>query len=320
MSLIKTRFGATSTAEEVVADHDLSGIRAVVTGGASGIGIETARALALKGAEVTLAVRKVAAGKQVAADIAAETGNQAIHVGQLDTTDRASIDRFIAGWEGPLHLLINNAGIMAHPLARTPEGWESQFATNHLGHFVLSSGLRDPLAQGAQDRGGARIVVVSSSAHSMAPVDFDDLHFERRDYEPWAAYGQSKSANILFAVEAYRRWAADGIIVNALHPGLIATHLTEHMSEEFHEGLREMERNGLVTMKTPQQGAATSLVAAVAPEFANSGGHYLCDGNEAETMDDDIPYGPDKLGVRRWALDPASARRLWDVSSRLTGL
>ena len=320
MSLITTGFGSTSTAEDVVAGHNLSGLRAVVTGGASGIGIETARALALAGAEVTLAVRKPDAGRKVAAKIAAETDNEAVLVAQLDLADRASIDRFVAGWTDPLHLLINNAGIMAHPLVRTAEGWESQFATNHLGHFILAHGLQGPLAEGAQDRGGARIVVVSSSAHSMAPVDFDDLHFERRDYDPWTAYGQSKSANILFAVEAYRRWAADGIVVNALHPGLIATNLQDHLSEEFHAGLREMVENGTVTMKTPQQGAATSLVAAVAPEFANNGGHYLSDCNEAEVMDDDMAASPDRLGVRRWALDPASARRLWDASSRLAGL
>lgn len=319
MSLIRTRFGSTSTAEEVVTGQDLTGIRAVVTGGASGIGIETARALALGGAEVTLAVRNVEAGRQVAEAISRDTDNSSVQILPLDLADRASIHRLAAGWSGSLHLLINNAGIMAHPLSRTAEGWESQFATNHLGHFILARGLRNALAQGAQDRGGARIVVVSSSAHTMAPVDFDDLHFERRDYDPWVAYAQSKSANILFAVEAYRRWAADGIIVNALHPGLIATNLQGHLSEEFHEGLREMQRSGMVTMKTPQQGAATSLVAAVAPEFANSGGHYLSDCNEAELMDDHKTYGPDGLGVRRWALDPVAARRLWDASEELVG-
>lgn len=320
MPLIKTRFGSSSTAEEVVAGHDLTGVRAVVTGGASGIGVETARALALGGAEVTLAVRRVETGQKVAAEISRATGNEAIHVARLELADRASIDRFVADWEGPLHLLINNAGIMAHPLSHTAEGWESQFATNHLGHFILANGLREALAQGAQERGGARIVVVSSSGHTMGGIDFDDIQFERRAYDPWAAYGQSKTANILFAVEAYRRWAADGIIVNAVHPGLIATNLQGHLPEEFHQGLRTMVRDGMVTLKTPQQGAATSLVAAVATEFANSGGHYLSDCNEAEVMDDDIVYEPDRIGVRRSALDPAAARRLWDVSSRLVGL
>jgi NAD(P)-dependent dehydrogenase (short-subunit alcohol dehydrogenase family) len=320
VSLIRTKFDGTSTAEEVVAGHDLSGIRAIVTGGASGIGIETARALAIGGAEVTLAVRNVATGKKVSAEISRETSNEAIHVAALDLADRASIDLFVASWAGPLHLLINNAGIMAHPLVRTPEGWESQFATNHLGHFVLANGLHAALAQGAQDRGGARIVVVSSSSHTTAPVDFDDLHFERRDYEPWIAYGQSKTANVLFAVEAWRRWAEDGIVVNALHPGLIATNLQGHLPEEFHAGLRDMVESGKVTMKTVQQGAATSLVAAVAPEFADSGGLYLTDCNEAEVMADNMVAEPDRLGVRRWALDPASARRLWEVSSRLADL
>ncbi len=318
MSLITTAFDIHSTAEVVVEGIDLSGRRAIVTGGSSGIGIETARALAKAGDRVTLAVRNVHAGRAVADDIGASTDNKDISVAQLDLADRASIQRFIADWKGPLHLLINNAGIMAVPLERTADGWERQFATNHLGHFELALGLHGALAQGAADQGEARIVVVASSAHTMAPIDFDDLHFERRDYDPWLAYAQSKTANILFAVEAWRRWAADGIVVNALHPGAMETNLQAHLPEEFFANFEVMKGSGMLHVKTHQQGAATTLVAAVAPEFASSGGHYLADCNEASVMANDVPFGPDRdKEVRLWAIDPLSARRLWDLSADL---
>ncbi|MBO0850573.1 MAG: SDR family NAD(P)-dependent oxidoreductase, partial [Pseudonocardia sp.] len=218
---ITTPFSAESTAAEVIAGVDLSDHRAVVTGGASGIGIETARALAGAGAEVTLAVRNMAAGERSAADIVESTGNKAVLLAELDLADQASVAAFVAGWDGPLHILVNNAGVMASPLMRTPRGWEMQFATNHLGHFALAIGLHDALAAA----GGARIVSVSSSAHHRSPVVFSDIHFERREYDPWLAYGQSKTANVLFAVEATKRWAADGIRANALMPGGIRTNL-----------------------------------------------------------------------------------------------
>jgi NAD(P)-dependent dehydrogenase (short-subunit alcohol dehydrogenase family) len=314
MSLIITGFDRESTADEVVAGHDLTGLRAVVTGASSGIGVETARSLARGGAEVTLAVRDVAAGRRVAADIVATTGNDRVRVEQLDLLDRATVERFAAGWVGPLHLLVNNAGIMACPLQRTPEGWEVQFATNHLGHFALTVGLHPALAAGAADRDGARIVSVSSSGHLASPVVFDDLHFDRRPYDEWAAYGQSKTANVLLAVEATRRWADEGIVANALMPGGIMTNLQKYVDQATKDRWAEMEASGAVQFKTPQQGAATTLVAAVAPEFAHTGGHYLEDCVEAPTVDDDAQVG---AGVRRWALDPEAARRLWAVSLAL---
>ena len=203
---ITTPFGATSTAAEVLDGVDLAGRRIIVTGGASGIGIETARALAGAGAEVTLAVRDLAAGERAAEDITASTGNKQVLVGRLDLADQASVAEFAAAWDGPLHALVDNAGIMASPLMRTPQGWEMQFATNHLGHFALANRLHPALAAG-----GARIVSVSSSAHLRSPVVFEDIHFEHRPYDPWIAYGQAKTANVLFAVEASKRWAADGI-------------------------------------------------------------------------------------------------------------
>jgi NAD(P)-dependent dehydrogenase (short-subunit alcohol dehydrogenase family) len=168
-----TPFTAESTASEVLAGIDLSGRRAIVTGGASGIGIETARALAAAGAEVTLAVRNIEAGNRAAADIAATTGNASVRVARLDLADRASVAAFVAAWEGPLHVLVNNAAVMASPEMRTPEGWELQFATNHVGHFALATGLHRALAAA----GAARVVSVSSGGHLRSPVVFDDIHF-----------------------------------------------------------------------------------------------------------------------------------------------
>ena len=221
---------------EVAAGIDLSGRRAIVTGGSSGIGVETARTLADAGAEVTLAVRDTGAGDRTAAAIAAPTGSTGVHVGRLDLADQASVAAFCAEWSGPLHLLVNNAGVMALPdLRLTPRGWELQFATNHLGHFALALGLHDALA----DAGDARIVSLSSRGHLRSPVVFDDLNFSSRPYDPWLAYGQSKTANVLFAVEATRRWAGDGIAANAVHPGAIAdTNLSRHMDPEALAALR----------------------------------------------------------------------------------
>ncbi|MER7007947.1 SDR family NAD(P)-dependent oxidoreductase [Dactylosporangium sp. NPDC000555] len=303
---ITTPFGFESTAAEVLDGVDLAGRRAVVTGGASGIGVETARALAGAGAEVTLAVRDTEAGDRVAADIVATTGNKHVHVGPLDLADQDSVRAFAAAWEGPLHILVNNAGLMASPLARTSQGWEMQFATNHLGHFALAAGLLPAL----RAAGGARVVAVSSGAHLRSPVVFDDIHFERREYDPWLAYGQSKTADVLFAVEADRRWAGDGIRVNALHPGGIRTNLQRHV--DIDEVVRTVTAAGggaPIRWKTPQQGAATSALLAASPLTAGVGGRYYEDCHEAE------PNRPGtRTGVAAYALDPEAAARLWDVS------
>ena len=313
MALITTRFGAGSTAAEVVEGVDLHGRSAVVTGGASGIGIETARALAMAGASVTLAVRDTAVGERVAADLSATTGNADVQVAYVDLVDLASVRAFTDAWTGPLHLLVNNAGVMAIPaLELTGNGWERQFATNHLGHFALMLGLHGALAEA----GGARVVSVSSTGHLASPVHFEDLHFERRAYDPWQAYGQSKTANVLLAVEATRRWADDGIVANALMPGGIMTNLQRYVTQEVKDGWQRLQDEGKVVFKTPEQGAATSLVAAVAPELEGTGGHYLEDCNESETVADDARVG---RGVRAWAVDPDNARRLWDASLDLVG-
>src|SRR5258707_4821937 len=276
---ITTPFNAESTAIEVIAGIDLADRRAIVTGGASGIGIETARALAGAGAEVTLAVRNLEAGEPTPADITASTGNKQVLVAPLDLADQASVAAFAAGWEGPLHILVNNAGIMASPLMRPPQGWEMQFATNPFGHWALATGLHRALAAA----GGARIVSVSSSAHHRSPVVFEDIHFERRPYEPWSAYGQSKTANVLFAVEATKRWAGDGITANALMPGGIRTGLQRYVSGEELERLRAVAGCAELKWKTPEQGAATSVLVATSPLLDGIGGRYFEDCNEAET-------------------------------------
>ncbi|WP_238412295.1 SDR family NAD(P)-dependent oxidoreductase [Saccharothrix deserti] len=224
---ITTPFNAWSTAAEVIAGVDLTGRRAVVTGAASGIGVETARALASAGTEVTLAVRDTAAGHRTAAEIKATTGAEDVRVGRLELSDPTSVRAFVAAWRGPLHILVNNAGVMAAPETRTSRGWELQLATNHLGHFALATGLHGALAAAE----GARVVSVSSSGHLFSLVVFDDLHFTNRPYDPWLAYGQSKTANVLFAVEGARRWSGDVITVNALMPGAIFTNLMRYVGD-----------------------------------------------------------------------------------------
>jgi NAD(P)-dependent dehydrogenase (short-subunit alcohol dehydrogenase family) len=308
---ITTPFGSESTAAEVAQGIDLHGKRAIVTGGSSGIGVETARALVGAGAEVTLAVRDTEAGDRVAADIGATTGDGAVQVAALDLADQEMVAAFVANWTEPLHVLINNAGVMALPQRElTRSGWELQFATNHLGHFALALGLHDPLAAARS----ARIVSLSSRGHLRSPVVFDDLNFSSRPYDPWLAYGQSKTANVLFAVEAARRWAGDGISANAVHPGAIAeTNLSRHMDPKEREAARA---SGVYTFKTLQQGAATSVLVATSPQLEGVGGRYFEDCNEAAVVD---PVPPDFTGsgVAAYALDPGNAERLWDVSLRL---
>ena len=300
-------FGAKTTAAEVVAGIDLNGRTAIVTGAASGIGVETARALAGAGARVTMAVRDTEAGAAVADDIAGSTGGRRPDVRELHLDDLASVDTFVRGWDGPLHVLVNNAGIMASPEAYTSAGWESQFATNHLGHFALATGLHDALS--AAD--AARVVSLSSSGHGASPVVFDDLFFVRRDYDPGLAYGQAKTANALFAVGLTRRWGGDGIVANALMPGGIWTKLQQHWDPDY---LAEMKERAAGIMKTPEQGAATSVLLATAPELEGVGGRYFEDCHEAEVVEE-IRDGIH--GVRAWALDPEAADRLWDVSTAL---
>jgi NAD(P)-dependent dehydrogenase (short-subunit alcohol dehydrogenase family) len=304
--MITTGFGFDTTALDVVEGLDLTGRRAVVTGGASGIGVETVRALATAGAEVTIAARDIDAGERVATALAKSTGNKHISTAHLDLASQASVKAFARNWDGPLHLLVNNAGVMAAPLTRTPEGWELQFATNHLGHFALTLGLFNSLRAE-----GARVVNVSSSAHLMSDVVFDDIHYEHRPYDRWQAYGQSKTANILFGVEAGRRWSAEGITMNALMPGSIATNLQRHISQaELQERIRQSGAGATRRVKTPEQGAATTLVLATSPLLEGVSGKYFEDSNEAAPAEP----GSHLRGVAPYAQTPESAAQLWKVS------
>jgi len=285
-------FDARSTADDVVAGLDLTGRRAVVTGGGSGIGLATARALARAGAEVTVAVRDDARGAGTAEAIGG-------HAARLDLADLASVRAFVDGWTGPLHILVNNAAVMRTPESRTPQGWELQFATNHLGHFALATGLHEALAAE-----GARIVAVTSAAHLRSPVDFDDINFTRRAYDPVVAYDQSKTATILFAVEASRRWAADGITANAVNPGGVRGNLQRHLTDAERAEMDERARRG-PGWKTPEQAAATSVYVATAPSLAGVGGRYFEDCHAVEPGQ----------GVAPYAVDAANAARLWELSA-----
>ncbi len=307
---VTTPFGFESTAADVIEGVDLTGRSAIVTGASSGIGVETARALAAAGASVTLAVRNTLSGDRVAAVIRDSTGNGQVSVGSLDLSDPSSVAAFVRAWSGPLDILVNNAGVMAVPeLTMSPGGHEIQFATNHLGHFALAVGLHDALA--AVDH--ARIVSVSSGGHQRSPVVFDDIDYAFRDYNPFSAYGQSKTANVLFAVEATRRWANDGITSNALMPGAIFdTRLGRHVDAgHAASAMKQLE------LKTVEQGAATSVLLAASPLLDGVGGRYFEDCNEARIVD--RRGAPGTGGVARYAVDPANAERLWDISLRMSG-
>jgi len=297
---ITTPFNRTSTADEVLAGLDLTGRRAIVTEGASGIGAETARALASAGAEVTLAIRNIRAGELAAAEMRTRTGNLSIVVAPLDLTDRASIASFTAAWRGPVQMLINNAEVVApRELTRIDKGWEIQFAANHLGHFELALGLHTALAATGQ----ARIVVVSSGGHMLSPVIFDDIHFVFRPYDPDLAYGQSKTANVLFAVGANAQWFGDGITVNAVNPGAAGSILRRHC--DGNGTLPSLRQASL------QQAAATSVLLAASPLLEGAGGRYFEDCNEAERV---TRRTDDFHGVAPFALNPENADRLWDES------
>ena len=294
---VTTPYGFDTTAADVIDGVDLSGRTAVVTGASSGIGA------------VTLAVRDTSRGDLVAAEISESTGNREVRVGALDLSDLSTVAAFVRAWTGPLDILVNNAGVMAVPeLTISPSGHEMQFASNHLGHFALAVGLHDALA--AAD--SARVVSVSSAGHLRSPVVFDDIDYAFRDYDPFGAYGQSKTANVLFAVEATRRWADDGITTNSLMPGAIFTRLGRYVDQK--QAAAAMKRQ--VTVKTVEQGAATSVLLAVSPRLDGIGGRYFEDCNEATVVE--RRGTPGQGGVAGYALDPANAERLWDVSLRMT--
>ncbi|WP_091922456.1 SDR family NAD(P)-dependent oxidoreductase [Phyllobacterium sp. CL33Tsu] len=277
----------------------------IVTGGASGIGIETTSALAAAGAAVIIAARRTQAAEQVAADLRIRSVNPSIQVRQLDLADVNSVSRFVDEWEGPIHALVNNAGIMALPdLRRSSQGWEMQFATNFLGHFALTLGLRRFLAMA----NGARVVSVSSSGSLFGPVFWDDPHFHFIPYDPLLAYAQSKTACTLLAVGIKDRWGDDGIASNALNPGAIATNLQRHTG-----GLRTPEH----LRKTPEEGAATSVLLAASPLVEGTNGRYFENCVEAPV----VSSRPQSRleGAPSYALDSANAHRLWEMAVGLLG-
>ena len=308
-------FGRDSTADEVLEGIDCAGRLVLITGASGGLGAEAARALAAKGAHVTITARDLPKGRHVVEQIRTATGNDAVDVMELELSSPSSIRRFAQEYlarHPVLHVLVNNAGVMACPLARTPEGWESQFATNHLGHFLLSGLLAPALRAGAP----SRVVSLSSSGHRLSGVIFDDIHFERRAYDKWLAYGQSKTANALFAVELDRRLAPAGVRANAVHPGAIVTELGRHLSAEDIAALQARSPGGQgFRWKEIPAGAATSVWAATAPELEDRGGLYLedCGIATAKTSRDQL------TGYEPYALDPDAAVRLWTVSERTVG-
>lgn len=304
---ITSRFGARSTGEEVIAGHDLSGRNVVVTGGAGGLGLETARLLMQAGANVVLASRsEPALEAQQSLDKSRSNGSWRHET--LDLADLISVRNFVTRWgDTELHLLINNAGVMRVPLAWTVDGLEMHLAINHFGHHLLSTLLLPNLEKAAP----ARIVQLSSGAHRRWPMVFDDLHFRHRVYDPSGAYGQSKTANSLFAVEFSKRFATRGVTANAVMPGaILSTDLMRHMTAgEF----ADLEKMMAPIRKTEAEGTATTIWAAVAPELNGVGGLYLEDCAQA------LPGSPDRPGgVMSHALDEAAAARLWDVSEQVT--
>jgi NAD(P)-dependent dehydrogenase (short-subunit alcohol dehydrogenase family) len=307
--LLTTPFTEASTATDVIAGVDLRDRAALVTGGSGGIGRETARALAQAGAAVTITSRSRSTAERVAGEITASTGNPQVSGVQLDLTDDASVDAVVSRWAGPLHMLVNNAGMMGFPERRLlPNGYELHFGANHLGHFRLAHGLYSALAAA----GGARIVSLSSRGHLRSPVVFDDISFNSRPYDPLAAYGQSKTANVLFAVGVAANWAGAEITANAVHPGTVAeTDLARYMDPEV---VARVKQAPYFKDRSIGQGASTSVLLAASPLLAGVSGRYFENCAEAVVVDPEPGGGTLGSGVAAYALDPANADQLWRLS------
>ena len=316
MSRITSQFGYRSDALDVVAGVDLSAKTAIVTGAASGLGVETARALVEGGAHVVLPVRSLERGAKSRDEILASHPDAKVDLAQIDLASLASIRHFARSFlddHRELHLLINNAAVMATPLETTSDGFELQFGTNHLGHFALFNELL-PALRRAQ---GARVVALSSIGHRRSDVNFDDPHFRSRPYDKWESYGQSKTACSLLAVAITQRHGdSDAIFANAVHPGGILTGLQQYLPLEEQRAMGWIDDNGKVNevFKTVSQGASTSVWAAVGPELDGVGAKYLEDCNEALPFDPALPFA----GVMAYAVDPQRAERLWELSSEFT--
>jgi len=316
-----TQFGEKSTTEDVLAGIDLTGKRVLVTGVSAGLGVETARALVAHGAEVVGAARDVAKAERATADVraAAEAGKGAFSIVELDLASLASVRGCADALNGdgrPFDVIIANAGVMVPPFGHTADGFETQFGTNHLGHFVLINRIAPLL------KDGGRLVNLSSAGHRYSDVDLDDPNFEHTPYEPWIGYGRSKTANILFAVEFDRRHRDRGVRATAVHPGGIQTELSRHMDEgqlaalvaSINETAAEAGTPAF-EFKTIPQGAATSVWAAVVADPAEVGGQYCEDCHVADLQEGEGIRG----GVRDYALDAERARALWAKSEEMVG-
>lgn len=306
-------FDRSSTTDDVLSGVDLTGKTVIITGASTGLGAETARALAARGTEVTLVARSTEKLARVAEEIHSATGRSP-ETASLELDKPSTVRSFAETWltsHDTLDLLINNAGIMAPPLTRTAEGWESQFATNHLGHFLLTNLLGSAL----QASGSARVINLSSGAHWHSTVDLDDPNFERRAYNALQAYGQSKTANLWFTTELARRWKAEGVSSFAVHPGGIQTELTRNLDDGLQEAFEQRMSEQPELFKTIPQGAATSCWAATSPDLEGKPGLYLEDCRIAD------PGGENYLdgGYATHAYDAEGARALWELSNRLLG-
>ncbi|CAD6559511.1 hypothetical protein LMG28727_06871 [Paraburkholderia kirstenboschensis] len=317
------QLGATSTADDALSGTRLDGKRILVTGVSAGLGVETARALAARGATVVGAARDLNKAERaiIGARQEAATGGGNIELVELDLASLASVracsDKLLAEAK-PLDIIIANAGVMATPLGKTADGFETQFGTNHLGHFVLVNRLASLLPD------GARVVMLASSGHRFANVDLDDPGFERTPYEPFVAYGRSKTANILFAVAFDQRHRARGVRAAAVHPGGIRTELGRHMGEEQLTNMVDAINRQLASegkppfqFKTIPQGAATSVWTAAVASAEDVGGRYCEDCHVSEVVPDDAVINPVSGGVRSYALDAATAEALWRKSEQM---
>jgi NAD(P)-dependent dehydrogenase (short-subunit alcohol dehydrogenase family) len=309
---INSGYGMRTEASEALGGRDLTGNVAIVTGGYSGLGLETTKALAGAGAIVIVPARTPDKAQKALVGIAN------VEQAALDLADSASIDAFAGGFLSrtkKLDILINNAAIMASPLMRDARGYEAQFATNHLGHFQLTARLWPALKAGD----GARVVSLSSIGHRISPPDLEDPNFEKTDYHKWIAYGRAKSANALFAIGLDQRGAPHNVRAFAVHPGGIMTDLQRFMPEEEKRAMGWIDADGNVDarFKTPSQGAATSVWCAANAQLDGRGGVYCEDCDIAEPVPaDDKSF----RGVRPWAIDSALAAGLWALSERMTGL
>ncbi|HEY6760357.1 MAG TPA: SDR family NAD(P)-dependent oxidoreductase [Baekduia sp.] len=316
---IPSGFGHDSTTADVLAGIDLTGKLAIVTGGYSGIGLETVRALTGAGATVVVPARRPANAEETLAAEGIAADVDTLDLGDLDSV-RAFAQRFLDSAR-PLDILINNAGIMANAETRVGPGWESQFATNHLGHYTLTNLLWPALAQAS---GGARVVALSSRGHKRSGVRFDDLMFERDPYDKWQAYGQAKSANALFAVQLDQLGQDAGVRAFSVHPGGIMTPLQRHLTREEMVATGWVDEDGNerpgVGFKTPEQGASGATWAATSPQLSGMGGVYIED-TDIAPLSADLPEDErQERGVDHHAIDHDDAARLWEVSAELTGV